>query len=683
MFFAGKRYFCKPFKKILLKRAFFLTTFLLFVLYGSAQTCTTLGQNPSTAFPVCGTNTFSQSIVPYCGGRNIIGACGSDGLSDTNPFWYKFTCFTAGTLGFVITPDDLADDYDWQLFDITGRNPNDIYTDATLFVTCNWSGNPGITGASSQGSSLVNCGGISYPTFSSMATLKLNHEYLLLVSHFTKFTPSQKGYSLSFGGGTANITDPKLPALQSATSTCDASKIIIKLNKKMKCSSLASNGSDFTISSGSTIVSASSVSCNSSFDMDSVILQLSNPLPPGNYMVSVKNGSDGNTLLDNCDRNIQAGSSLPLTILPLTPTPMDSLTAVQCAPQTLQLVFKKPIRCNSIAADGSDFKISGPSIVSVSAAAGNCVNGVTNIINVSLSSAIVNGGAYKIILARGTDGNTVVDDCAQESIEGSSINFVVKDTVSADFSFKLLKGCKTDTLQLFHDSKNGVNQFSWEMDYSGKSNLQNPVTYFSTFGKKQITLSVSNGFCSDTAIKIIDLGDGIKASFETNNLLCPEDPATFKNKSTGEIFSYQWDFGNGNSSHEKDPPAQTYPLSATETSYQIQLVVGNNGCTDTAIQTLKVLKSCYIAVPNAFTPNNDGLNDFLYPLNAFKADNLEFKVYNRLGQMVFSTTDWTKKWDGTFKGEPQDSGVYAWILKYTHHDTGKHILQKGSTVLIR
>src|SRR5690606_8553290 len=112
--------------------------------------------------------------------------------------WYKFTCFTAGTLGFVITPMDLADDYDWQLFDITGRNPDEVYTNPALFVASNWSGNPGTTGASAAGSSLVNCAGPSYPTFSSMPSLIKDHEYILLVSHFTRFTPSQLGYSLEF-----------------------------------------------------------------------------------------------------------------------------------------------------------------------------------------------------------------------------------------------------------------------------------------------------------------------------------------------------------------------------------------------------------------------------------------------------------------------------------------------------
>src|SRR5690606_4168483 len=143
---------------MLVKLLFWLLALLLPVAYASGQTCTTLGQNPSTAFPVCGTSSFSQSIVPYCGGRTVPGACpANEGLSDTNPFWYKFTCFTAGTLGFVITPMDLADDYDWQLFDITGRNPDEVYTNPALFVASNWSGNPGTPGASAAGSSLVNC----------------------------------------------------------------------------------------------------------------------------------------------------------------------------------------------------------------------------------------------------------------------------------------------------------------------------------------------------------------------------------------------------------------------------------------------------------------------------------------------------------------------------------------------
>src|SRR6187455_2689773 len=125
--------------------------FLLLSGYAECQiqACTTLGQTPQTAFPVCGLDTFHQQIVPNCGNIPVpVPGCNDITYTDLNPFWYKFTCYQTGTLGFLINPVDQNDDYDWQLFDITGRNPNDVYTDRSLFVAANWSGNTGKTGAS-------------------------------------------------------------------------------------------------------------------------------------------------------------------------------------------------------------------------------------------------------------------------------------------------------------------------------------------------------------------------------------------------------------------------------------------------------------------------------------------------------------------------------------------------------
>jgi PKD repeat protein len=587
----------------------------------NSQTCTTLGQNPSTAFPVCGTDTFSQSTVPYCGGKLIPGVCSADGVADTNPFWYKFTCFSAGDLGFLITPNDLNDDYDWELFDITGHDPNDIYTNTSLFVACNWSGNVGLTGASSAGTSLKNCAGPSYPTFSAKPSLKLGHNYLLLISHFTRYTPSQNGYKLSFGGGTASITDTLIPHIVSASASCDATMITVRLNKKMKCSSLDANGSDFIISPYvSDIIGANIIDCNNGFDMDSIALTLSNSLPPGNYTITVKNGNDINSLLDICDRNILPGDNIPLVIPFLKPTPMDSLTKVGCAPQSLQLVFKKKIKCNSIAADGSDFIVTGSSPVSVISAQGNCTNGLSNVINVILSGAIVTQGNYQIKLMQGSDGNTIIDECGQETPAGSTLSFATKDTVSADFTYKIFQSCFIDSVAFLHDGRNGVNQWFWNFDYAGTSTTRDPVAYFTTFGMKQIVLAVSNGVCSDTVTKTINLDNTLKAAFETNNLLCHEDTATFINKRIGNITNYYWDFGNGNTSILQIPSPLHYPILNAEKIYTVRLIVKNvAGCYDTASDNIKVLKSLY-SVPSAFTPNWEWLNNFLYPVNAYKYD---------------------------------------------------------------
>src|ERR1700733_15873817 len=77
------------------------------------QGCTTKGQTPATAFPVCGTSIFKQDSVPVCVNNFVPAPCPSDGnaYQDLNPYWYKFTCFVSGTLALTIAPNNNQDDY--------------------------------------------------------------------------------------------------------------------------------------------------------------------------------------------------------------------------------------------------------------------------------------------------------------------------------------------------------------------------------------------------------------------------------------------------------------------------------------------------------------------------------------------------------------------------------------------
>ncbi|MGG9964410.1 gliding motility-associated C-terminal domain-containing protein [Ferruginibacter sp. SUN106] len=684
------------------------TLILLFFVFALVtkdygQNCSLPGMTPDKAYPVCGTSVFHEDNVTNCTGPDVAGAGCTVPVTSSSSFWYKFTCYQGGTLGFLMSGINPDDDYDWELFDVTGRNPTDVYTDGSLRVSLNIYGAPaGVrtpfpnspTGCRAGDIGNVHCeGNASGNTpFNAMPTITVGHDYLLMVTNWTKST---SGYDLSFTGGTASITDPKEPHLQSSRAICDGTQAVIKLNKRMKCSSLSSNGSEFTITPPvANVIAAVGYGCSTGFDMDSVILTLNNPLPPGNYTITIKNGTpDGNTLKDNCDRLIPVGENIPMVVYPVFPTPMDSLTKPGCAPDELFLDFSKQlrlIRCNSIAADGSDFRVtmlSGTTPVTVIGASGVCsADGLTPVIKVKLSAPIQTKGTYQIILQRGiTDNNTIINECGQETPAGATLNFETKDTVNADFTYSLNLGCKRDTINYFHDGRNEVNLWKWNFDNIRTSGLQNPSMVYATFGNKTAQLIVSNGVCKDTsAIKTILLDNDLKAEFEATAVVCPGDLASYKESSIGKIVSWYWDFGNGNTSLLQQPPQQTYPFSTSIRNVPVQLIVTNNlGCKDTAVETIKVVGNCYIAVPNAFTPNQDGMNDYLYPLNAYKAKDLIFKVYNRFGQLIFSTTDWTNKWDGTFKGQGADAGTYVWLLQYTHVDTGKRIEQKGTTILIR
>lgn len=665
-----------------------LLCFICLQQTANAQACTTLGQNPETAFPVCGTTTFTQNNVPYCSTTDLFvpGCTGTANYQNKNPYWYKFTCYQSGTLSFLITPLASNEDYDWQLYDVTGLPPAAVYTNQTIIVSGNWAGTYGPTGASSTGAAFLQCASDpadNKPTFARSPNLIQGRDYILLISHFTD-TPS--GYDLSFGGGTAVITDPIEPHLANARAACDGTIMYVKLNKKINCKSLAADGSDFSINTALTsIISAIGVDCSGGFDTDSLVLTLSNLLPAGSYLITIKNGIDENTLKDNCDRTIPVGENRTVVVFPIFPTPMDSLTKPGCSPQSLELVFKKPIRCSSIAPDGSDFTITGSFPVTVTGASGNCgPSGLSNKIIVQLSSPMQVAGAFQIRLNIGSDGTTIIDECGQPGTTGSTINFTVSDTVNADFTYNLLYGCKNDTIDYFHDGRNGVNTWIWTFDNMFTSNMQNVQKIYSTFGQKQTKLIVSNGVCSDTTSVNLFLDNYMKAVFEATPFVCPQDQGIFKDNSIGNIVAWNWNFGNGNISTLQTPPPQNYTPRPAKYNVTVTLIVTNNiGCKDSITQNILVVNNCYIAVPSAFTPNSDGLNDYLYPLNAYKSKDLSFTVYNRFGQRIFYTTDWTSKWDGSFKGQGVDPGTYVWILTYTNIDTNQRVEQKGSSILIR
>lgn len=670
---------------------FLFTVCLVVFLFNpllQAQTCTNLGQTPSTAFPVCGTTVFKQTTVPICGSRTLkVPGC-NDGAAygDKNPYWYKFTCFTSGSLVFTITPNDINDDYDWQLFDITGRNPDDVFTDVNLVVTGNWSGSSGTTGAALNGITYIQCASnpaTSTPRFARSPNLVAGRTYLLLVSHFTD---SQSGYGLSFGGGTAVITDPKEPLMQDVKTNCGGDELRLKLNKKMKCSSIDANGSNIaSFPGGINATSATAIGCNNSFETDSVLITLSKPLPPGNYSLQLKNGTDGNTILDLCDRPIPTSDQLNFNINILQPTKLDSIVPLQCSPNEIRFVFKKLIRCSSIDASGSDFSIAGNYPVLITGARGNCsANGLTSEIIVSFSQSLQTTGNFIITLKPGFDGNTIIDECNQ-STPVSQMNFSVKDTVNADFSYNINYGCIEDTVQYSNPGGNAINSWLWNFGSGVISGNANEEVFYKTFTDKTTTLIVSNGFCKDTVSKVIHLDNFMKADFTVDAFNCPAEPVLITGNSVSERpLTFFWNFGDGQTSTDEQPKQHIYPVSFNDVKYKISYTITNDlGCTNIIEKIITVVKTCRIDVPSAFTPNADGLNDLFGPLNAVKADNFIFRIYNRWGGLIFESRDWLKAWDGKYKGIEQESATYVWRLSYINRDTKKSVEKKGTLILIR
>ena len=653
-----------------------------------SQPCTTLGQTPSTAFPVCGTTVFTQNSVPICSTNSLyVPGCSGDGANyeNRNPFFYRFTCYQSGTLGFTINPLAPNEDYDWQLYDITGRNPDEIFTNRTIIVTGNWAGTYGPTGASATGVNFIQCA--SDPTaganaFAKMPDLIIGHEYLLLVSHYTN---TQSGYTLNFSGGTAVITDPILPTLSIVKADCDGKILRLKLNKKVRCNSLSLDGSEFSVLPAVTsIIGAQPDSCTQSFDFDELALTLAAPLSNGNYELIINNGTDANSLVDICGRPITPGDKLTFTYFVPQPIFADSIGKSGCAPDSIKLYFPKKILCSSIDPAGTDFLVTGPSPVSVRAAAGNCINNKTDFITIKFNQPIQKGGTYQLLLRAGVDMSVLVDECGLNT-PLQSIFFTLADTVNANFSYTATLGCQKNTYLFTHPGGDGIDTWKWRFNTT-EINTQTHTIDFTSSSTNTISLVVSNGTCSDTSSLQLITNNQVKANFTVeDSILCPEDLLKIVNTSTGLIDKWQWHYDVLGTTLQKDPPPFQFPNINLEKNYRVKLVASNLAmrCNDSTEKIIRVLDHCLIEVPNAFTPNNDGLNDWFSPHNALKANNYHFRIFNRWGQLVFETRNWMDKWDGRINGQPQAAGVYVWALSYTYRDTGTPVFKKGTVTLIK
>jgi gliding motility-associated-like protein len=116
----------------------------------------------------------------------------------------------------------------------------------------------------------------------------------------------------------------------------------------------------------------------------------------------------------------------------------------------------------------------------------------------------------------------------------------------------------------------------------------------------------------------------------------------------------------------------TYGVTATDTF----------GCYGTSSVTITIAHTLPdIFVPNAFTPGTNG-NSVFRPI-CMGISSLEyFRVYNRWGQLVYSTSQIGQGWDGRVQGKMQESNTYLWISKGTDY-MGRVISKKGTVVLIR
>jgi gliding motility-associated-like protein len=121
--------------------------------------------------------------------------------------------------------------------------------------------------------------------------------------------------------------------------------------------------------------------------------------------------------------------------------------------------------------------------------------------------------------------------------------------------------------------------------------------------------------------------------------------------------------------------------SATDKSYLLTAVTPD-GCEARDSIYIKVYKYADIFVATGFSPNGDGKNEVLKAVPVGIKQFKKFSVYNRWGQIVFTTSNAAKGWDGKIGGQLQNTAVFVWIASGVDYK-GRYIERKGTSVLIR
>ncbi len=280
-------------------------------------------------------------------------------------------------------------------------------------------------------------------------------------------------------------------------------------------------------------------------------------------------------------------------------------------------------------------------------------------------------GKYQVMLIGSINGTC--PDTIYKNIEADT-------QVSNSFRVEPVMICQGASIQFLTDTLHPtVKNRLWQFGDGGRDVINDgaPIHAYSESGLFTVKLTTQFRACPDHTIAdtvrvfpipIIDLGQDTTVCFHGPPLVLYNHFA-----GAGAVQQSQWNTG-----------AVTDTLLVRQPgTYTLRLIQAPIGCTNKGSVTIG--KSCFIDIPNAFTPNNDGLNDFFFPRQPLTKGIQTFKlqVFRQNGQLVYETRNREGRgWDGTFNGRRQEPGVYVYLVevKYTQGTAEQF---RGNVTLVR
>ena len=685
----------------------------MFLLLAIAAKAQKPEQDCINAIPIC--KSIYSEAYSYVGvGVNAaeINPASSCLSGEVSSVWYTLTVQTGGKLNFVIIPNDLNDDYDWAVFNLSGKSCASTFSDPSAQVSCNFAAWPGKTGATGA-TNLTSQPPTGLP-YNAEINVTAGETYVILINNQAN---SVNGYTIDFSASTAQIFDNIPPGILSLQNSplCNDSVLDIHFTENILCNTIDLSDFSFTGPGGPyQMMGISSPACLNGGSYDNSVKVIIRPgiAAGGTFYLKligpVEDLCQNQSVRDSVSINISSLNLIGSQGNASCTGAKDAWAAVHIANATgpFTYVWNEGSTTDSIANLGAgnyavtvtDAKAC-PSILTFT------IQESSSPINVStnIGSVKCNGGTdgYVSIDASGpnspftylwTDGSTT-DSISNLKVGNYSVvitnasgclekfDFDVTEPSTLNVSTYARDACNQGAVRYASAASGGTKPYKYS--YVGSGGLLIPLsasgdeyyTYPDTGTYAYTVIATDSNGCTASQASSAQVLISPTAQFSVTQ--SGENTFSFMDSSTNAI-SIQWAFDDGEISFEKNPE-HVYGKSGY---YDVLLIASNKGCQDSATARVLALNEIGFYIPNTFSPNGDGFNDtfgcYGTGIRAFK-----MKIFNRWGEMIYDTTDVNSPWDGRLKdGTPAITGMYAYVFEL--YDTnGTSFDRSGGVFLMR
>ena len=272
-----------------------------------------------------------------------------------------------------------------------------------------------------------------------------------------------------------------------------------------------------------------------------------------------------------------------------------------------------------------------------------------NVLSSTTDSLLVNPGSSSMYLITATDncGNTIQDSVSYTILSPPLV-------LQTNGPFQI---CPGDSVALLVTASGGYGNYYYNWSTTATTPQitvapQNSTSYFVQVSDECQTFSVA-------AVAMVQVVKPLANFYIMSQDPMQGLPVQFENASLN-AWSYTWAFGDGNGSFLVNP-THTYTQPG---AYEITLIATNQeGCIDSISKWIDIAPERYIYLPNSFTPDGDGLNEYFYG-RFIGLMSARFYIFNRWGEEVFFSDQLNFVWDASYEGVPVQDGTYTWYLIY-------------------